>query len=256
MTRKIIIPIPSYGADPTELCVPLKILHDAGFDITFATPDGEKACVDMQMLRGENLGIWKGLLKTGKDAVQAHSEIEQDPDYNAPIKYSDIRESGFDAVYLPGGHDKRMRPFLESTVLQQQIVRFFKAEKPVGAICHGVVLLARSIDPDTGKSVLFNYKTTALLKSQETAAYALMRLWLGDYYLTYPGLLVEDEVTASLSDLANFVHGPTPMLRDSPSKLGRGFVLRDRHYVSARWPGDAYNFSDEFVKLLNEPKSA
>ena len=129
MTSRILIPIPSYGADPTELCVPWKILHGAGFDITFATPDGRKACVDLQMLRGENLGIWKGLLKTGKDAVQAHSEIDQDQAFNAPIKYSDIREANFDAIYLPGGHDKRMRPFLESTVLQQQIVRFFKSQK-------------------------------------------------------------------------------------------------------------------------------
>lgn len=124
-------------------------------------------------------------------------------------------------------------------MLQDLVADFFSAKKPVGAICHGVVLAARSIDPDTGKSVLHNYRTTALLKSQEMLAYRLTQLWLKDYYLTYPEITVEDEVRKALSSENDFLKGPNPLLRDDHDHLNRGFTVRDRHYLSARWPGGA-----------------
>jgi protease I len=153
---------------------------------------------------------------------------------------------------FPGGHDKGVKEYLESEVLHQCIVQFFAASKPVAAICHGVVAAARSIDPVTYTSVLHSYKTTALLKAQELGAYNLTRLWLGDYYRTYPGTTVEDEVTAALADPNNFVKGKQPRFRDDAQHLERGFSLRDRNYLSARWPGDAYSFSLAFVSMLQE----
>jgi protease I len=81
-------------------------------------------------------------------------------------------------------------------------------------------------------------------------AYNLTRLWLNDYYLTYPEITVEDEVKSVLSKAENFISGPSPLLRDDHNKLNRGFVVKDRNYLSARWPGDAYNFSLEFIKML------
>jgi len=75
-------------------------------------------------------------------------------------------------------------------------------------------------------------------------------LWMQDYYLTYPEMTVEDEVRAALSDGDNFISGPQPILRDSIDHLGRGFVVRDRNYLSARWPGDVYNLSLRFEEML------
>jgi len=43
--------------------------------------------------------------------------------------------------------------------------------------------------------------------------------------------------------------------RDGGSKLG-GFVVRDRNYLSARWPGDIYSFSLEFINMVHEEKQA
>ena len=176
--------------------------------------------------------------------------MEKSNSFCNPLKYSDVQADNFDAILLPGGHDKRVKEYLESRILQDLLVDFFVAEKPVAAICHGVVLAARSINPDTGKSVIYDYKTTALLKSQEILAYNLTRLWLKDYYLTYPGLTVEDEVRSVLSDDNNFLKGPNSIFRDSPEKLKRGFIVKDRNYLSARWPGDVYTFSNEFIKMI------
>lgn len=249
---KILIPIPSYGFDPTEVAIPWKILSSTNFEIVFATPQGKKATADIKMLNGSSLGIWKPILQAKPDAVKAYYEMEKSEAFCDPIKYTDLKEENFDAILLPGGHDKGVKEYLESKVLQQLIVNFFTAQKPVAAICHGVVLAARSIDPATKKSVIYNYKTTSLLKSQELLAFNLTKLWLKDYYLTYPEITVEDEVRAALCDRNNFIKGPPPLFRDDLDHLSRGFFVKDKNYLSARWPGDVYNFSLEFVKLIRQ----
>lgn len=247
---KVLIPIPSYGFDPTEVAIPWQILSNRGVDVVFATPLGQSAFTDSKMLLGKQLGIWKPILKARKDAVDAYGEMQKSRAFNSPIAYSETNVADFDGLILPGGHDKGVKEYLESKKLQDAVVAFFRANKPVGAICHGVVLAARSIDPVSNQSVLFNYKTTSLLKSQEMLAYNMTRLWLNDYYLTYPELTVEDEVKSVLADASQFQNGPTPLLRDDMAHLSRGFTVIDRNYVSARWPGDAYNFALAFLKLL------
>jgi protease I len=250
--QKILIPLPSYGADPTEVAIPWKLLTQNNCEITFITPHGEKAVLDPLMLSGERLGIWKSLLKARKDAVEAAEAMCRSAEFCSPANYNAVHAQDFDALLLPGGHDKGVKEYLESKALQSLVVGFFKQKLPVAAICHGVVLAARSIDPDTGKSVIAGRKSTGLLKSQEMAAFNLTRLWLGDYYLTYPGLAVEDEVTSALDSAGNFVTGSRPLQRDSIANLSRGFTVRDGNYLSARWPGDAYSFSLALLKMLGK----
>ncbi len=251
LTKTILIPLPSYGFDPTEAAIPWKLLSDHGHTVHFSTPQGKPAAADKLMLSGKRLGIWKPVLRARQDAVDAYSQMLDSDTFSNPIKYSDVQENNYSAILLPGGHDKEIKIYLESAILQTLVANFFKAEKPVAAICHGVVLVARSIQPESGNSVLHGYKTTALLKSQEMLAYNLTRLWLKDYYLTYPEISVEDEVRSVLASNQDFQTGPKPVFKDSPDNLGRGFALRDRNYLSARWPGDIYNFSLEFLKMLN-----
>ena len=250
--KRVLCPLPAYGFDPTETAIPWKILTEGGVQIVFATPVGQVSIGDEVMLSGDGLGIWKHILKARRDAVDAYGEMIQVAFFKQPTAYADIRTDEFDALLLPGGHDKRVKDFLESSVLQQAIAEFFVDGKPVAAICHGVVAAARSKDPESGRSVLNGYRTTSLLKSQEMLAFNMTRLWLKDYYLTYPGLTVEDEVTAALAGPDQFERGPNPLGRDGPLSLSRGFFVRDRNYLSARWPGDAYSFSLEFARMLAE----
>ncbi len=250
MSAKILVPLPAYGFDPTEAAIPWQLLSERGHQLIFSTPQGRPAAPDVRMLRGENLGIWKPLLRARKDAVEACLQMMASPEFQQPISYPAASAANYAALLLPGGHDQGMREYLEAVQLQQLVVDFFTAQKPVAAICHGVVLAARSIDPATAKSVLHGYQTTALLKKQELLAYQLTRAWLQDYYLTYPGLTVEDEVVQALASAAQFQPGPNPLLRDSLTQLQRGFTVRDRNYLSARWPGDAYAFSLRLAQML------
>jgi len=246
----ILIPLPSYGFDPSETAIPWKILTENNIKITFATPKGIPASGDEIMLTGKKLGIFKSLLKARKDAVEAYNLMINSSEYKQPIRYGDIQASAYTGIFLPGGHDKGVKEYLESEILQNIIPLFFQDNKKIGAICHGIVLLARSKDKKTNKSVIYDYKTTALLKSQELLAYNLTRLWLKDYYLTYTGMTVEDEVKSALKNHSNFIHGNLPVFRDIENNFKPGFVVEDRNYLSARWPGDVYKFSYEYLKLI------
>src|SRR4029079_12959416 len=127
-----------------------------------------------------------------------------------------------------------MRQYLGSAELQRKVAEFWALGRPVGAICHGVLVLARA-------GVLGATRTTCLTKPMEKGAYLLTSWKLGRYYRTYPAY-VEDDVIAALGDPALFERGP---LATQP------FVVEDGRYVSARWPGDANLFAARFAALLS-----
>ncbi len=247
---KVLIPLPSYDFDPSEAAITWQVLKNNGVDVHFATPGGKPALADARMLYGTGLALFKKILMARQDAVDACHAMYEERNFQKPIPYEKTKETDFDGLVLPGGHAPGMRTYLEAPELQRVTSAFFAKEKPVGAICHGVVLAARAKRKD-GKSVLFGRKTTALLKKQEMAAFNLTRLWLGTYYRTYPETTVEEEVTAALASKADFHPGPTPgVARDAPNKMKRGFTVTDGNYISARWPGDVYNFANGFLRLL------
>ncbi len=244
---RILIPLPRYGFDPTESAVPWSVLSQQGHTFIFCTPDAAPASADERMVTGKGLGLWRPLLQARRDAVDAYLNMSNSDAFLHPIPYQQISPDDADAMLLPGGHDKGMREYLDSPYLQAIASHFLLSNKPVAAICHGVVLLARSRNR-AGQSVISDYKTTALLKSQELTAHHMTRLWLGDYYRTYP-VTVEDEVKSHLRSADLFLAGPLPMGRDTLQKPS-GFTVRDRNYLSARWPGDIYAFALKFGQML------
>jgi putative intracellular protease/amidase len=142
-----------------------------------------------------------------------------------------------------------MRQYLGSPELRDKVAVFWGTGRPVGAICHGVLVLARTIDPATGRSVLHDRRTTCLPKYMERTAYLVTAWRLGRYYRTYPAY-VQDEVVGALDDPAQFERGPRGSRRGTRADDAPAFVVEDRNYVSARWPGDAYLFAQRFEARL------
>src|SRR5882672_11253783 len=99
--KRILIPLPGYGFDPTETAIPWKILTDNRHQVLFATPTGNMAKADMRMLNGKGLGVWKKLLMARLDALAAYSEMERAEWFSQPIRYDAIQEKDFDAILLP-----------------------------------------------------------------------------------------------------------------------------------------------------------
>ena len=252
----IIIPIPKTDFDPTEVAVPWKILTSAGYQVVFATPEGRQGSADQKIITGDGLGIFKFMLVADKNGRMAYDRLQDDKIFKNPLSYEELKPEDFDALILPGGHAPGMKPYLESSILQTFVGNFFDQEKIVGAICHGVLLAARSRSKSTGKSVLWGKKTTALPAFMELTAWRLTRYQAGDYYRTYPKT-VQQEVTEALKDSADFIPGPAMLsfrsiFRDSPENIRIGFTVTDGKYISARWPGDAHRFASEIAEMLKK----
>lgn len=244
--RRILIPLPDRDFDVTEVAVPWHSCRQAGHQIVFCTEGGGSAprCDPLLLV-----GVLFGQLGAEKEACDIYRQLETDSAFLNPLPWDfDFRE--FDGLLLPGGHAPGMKQYLGSTVLQRRVAEFFLTGKPVGAICHGVLVLARAVDPANGRSVLYNRRTTSLCKYQEMLAYLLTFWKLGRYYRTYPAF-VEDEVRGALAHASQFSRGPIALIRrDSATNSRPGFVVQDGNYVSARWPGDAYTFSKVFLELV------
>jgi putative intracellular protease/amidase len=281
---RVLIPLPARDFDPSEAAVSWRVLTDAGHAVRFATPDGRPAAADDMMLTGRGLDPWGAipllrnfpliglLMRANGDARRDYAGMVADPGYLAPQRWDAVDPSQFDALLLPGGHRARgMREFLESEILQRRVADFFEKEKPVAAICHGVLLAARSISKRTGRSVLSGYQTTALTWAFENSAWSVARIarfWDPNYYRTYPEqsgqpkgyMSVQQEVTRALARPEDFRNVPDndPLYRRKTSGLARdsiadetpAFVVRDRNFVSARWPGDAHTFAKTLAGML------
>lgn len=281
---KVLMPLPRHDYDPTEAGVSHAVIRAAGHQVIFATPNGLPARADSAMLTGIGFDFWGrwpllrqlpliGLfLRANGDGRAAHAAMVADPEFQSPRVYAQLRCEDFDALLLPGGHAQGMREYLESAELQALVAQFFLADKAVGAICHGVVLAARSVNPPSGKSVLHGRKTTALTWAFERKAWLICRYggrwWDPHYYRTYreapgeaPGFRsVQAEVTRALARPEDFldVAADEPLhrrkaggiARDSLSDDSPAFVAVDGNYLSARWPGDAHTFARAFVALL------
>lgn len=245
----ILMVLPAQGFDPTEAAVPWWYVRQAGHEVVFATPEGKPSHADPRLVEG-GFGLLTPILMTRPEAVAKYRAMEADYAFRHPLSYEEVHPDQITAALIPGGHAEGVKTLLESTRMQQVMVDLFARDIPVGAICHGVVLLARSRSPETGRSVLFERKTTSLTNFMELSAWWLTRWWLGDYYRTYP-VTVQDEVMANLANSEDFRGGPFWPLRDS-EEVPKGFIVRDGNYLSARWPGDCHHFGRAFVDLLTD----
>lgn len=281
----VLIPIPDRDFDPTEVAVSWNVLTGSGHRVVFATETGTPGVADDIMVTGRGLDIWSALpllgaipligltLRANKDGRKSYRDMLHSNEFQHPGSWAGATLDGVDALLLPGGHRARgMRSYIDSDILHRLVVEAFARGLVVAAICHGVLLAARSVDPNTGRSVLYGRKTTALTWAMERSAWRLTRLtryWDRDYYRTYteepgqPGgyMSVQSEVTRALADPTDFrdVARGSPQWRRKTSGMARdtatdsrpAFVVDDGGYVSARWPGDTHTFATVLAQKLN-----
>jgi putative intracellular protease/amidase len=284
----VLIPIPDRDFDPTEVAVSWRVLTRHGHRVLFATESGTAGTADDIMVTGRGLDIWSALpilgaipviglmLRANKDGRDAYAAMVESTEFQHPVSWSKASLDDIDALLLPGGHRARgMRSYIDSDILQRLVVDAFARDVTVAAICHGVLLAARSVDPATGRSVLYGRKTTALTWAMERLAWRLTRVtrfWDPNYYRTFteqpgqPGgyMSVQSEVTRALEDPADFcdvVRGSpqwwlksSGMVRDTATDSRPAFVVEDSGYVSARWPGDTHTFATVLSQKLKSAR--
>lgn len=243
------MPLPDRDFDLTEVAVPWRLAGEAGHEVVFATEagaGGPEPAADPRLIDG----VLFGRLGAAPEPLAWYGELTADPNFRAPERWADLNAGDFDGLLLPGGHAPGMRQYLGSNILREKVTAFWATGRPVGAICHGVLVLARTPGPDTARSVLAGRTTTCLPKYLERSGYLLTGWRLGRYYRTYRAY-VQDEVVDALGPDGEFVRGPrTLTARGTRDDDTPAFVVEDGSYVSARWPGDAYLFAKTFLELL------
>lgn len=237
---KIWIPLPDTDFDVTEVAVPWKVLTRAGHEVVFVTEKGSVVpAADPLLLTG----VLFGRLGAEPEPKAWYEEMISSPAFRAPVSWAGLDVTRFEALMLPGGHAPGMKQYLGSEELQGKVRQYFALNRPVGAICHGVLVAARA-------GVLKGRRTTCLPKYMERSAYVATFWKLGRYYRTYDAY-VEEEVCGALAKRDDFVRGPMELsTRGTDADDRAAFVVEDRNYVSARWPGDAYLFAKKLLERV------
>ena len=282
----VLIPIPDRDFDPTEVAVSWQVLTGEGHVVVFSTESGQPGAADDIMVSGRGLDVWSRIpglsglvgvglfLRANREARSAYEQMLESAEFQHPIAWTDAGLDDVDALLLPGGHRARgMRRYIDSNALQHLVAEAFTRGTLVAAICHGVLLAARSTDSSTGRSVLYGHKTTALTWNLERRAWQVTRVtrfWDPDYYRTYserPGdpvgyMSVQAEVSRALENSTDFcdVGSDSPhrrvqtsgMARDTATDSRPAFVVDDGDYISARWPGDTHTFAAAVSARLRE----
>jgi putative intracellular protease/amidase len=237
-TAAILMPLPDHDFDPTEAAIPWKACSMQGWKITICTETGKVPFGDLHRLEGP----LPGLLSASQNARLAYREMTQDPAYLQPISYEGIDPSHYEALLLPGGDGLRVRQYLDSSILRSKVLQFYEQHKLIGAICHGILVLARTLDSRTGRSVLYGHKITALPKSLDRFGYLVDRWFLRRGYIMYSSC-VADEVHKQLEHPDDMSYG---------TGLFKPYAVSDGALITSRWYLDAELFAQRFVDALRD----
>src|SRR6476660_2797102 len=112
---KVLVPLPDKDFDVTEVAVPWRLLRDAGHEVVFATETGATPACDPLLITG----VVFGKLGARPEPIAFYRELEADPSFQSPKRWSDCRAADFDALFLAGGHAPGMRQYLGSTDVQR-----------------------------------------------------------------------------------------------------------------------------------------
>jgi putative intracellular protease/amidase len=113
-----------------EVVESVRVLREAGVEVTLATPGGVVPTVDKASLDG-----------TFDEAVASLEDLR------APAVLSDVDASEFDAIYLPGGHGP-MADLASDASLGALLADFHDGGKLVAALCHGPAGLLSAVRAD------------------------------------------------------------------------------------------------------------
>jgi putative intracellular protease/amidase len=109
-----------------EFTAPYYVFHDAGQQVTVASPKGGQPPIDPKSDDPANQTVSMTRFK-GDKATQAVLA--------STVKLSDMKESDFDTVFYSGGHGP-MWDLAEDPISIALIESFYNANKPVAAVCH------------------------------------------------------------------------------------------------------------------------
>jgi putative intracellular protease/amidase len=199
-----------------EFTAPYYVFHDAGEQVTVASPDGGQPPIDP---------------KSDDPANQTESMIRFKGDKAAQavlastVKLADMKATDFDAVFYPGGHGP-MWDLAESPLSIALIEAFYNAGKPVAAVCHAPGVLRH-----------VKYKGEPIVKGKRVT-----------------GFTNEEEEEVQLTKVVPFlVEDELKRLGGLFEKVAnwKVFVITDGRLITGQNPASSNAAAQALLKLLN-----
>lgn len=141
---------PTTGLWFTEFSEPFAFFTAAGLALTIVSPRGGPAPVDP---RGYPA---KAVIAEARDALAT---------LNATLPLASVRPEDFSGVFFPGGHGP-MFDLATDPATKTLIAAFWRAGKPVGAVCHGPAALL-DVKLDDGATLLAGRRVTGFSKAED-----------------------------------------------------------------------------------------
>lgn len=135
-----------------EVSHPWEVLHNAGYEIDFVSPQGGKAPVD-------DLNLEDPINKKFWENKKYRSKIE------ATMKPSEVKADDYDAIFYAGGHGA-MWDFADNTALADLASEIYENNGVVSAVCHGPAGLV-NIKLSNGKYLVDGKKINAFTNEEE-----------------------------------------------------------------------------------------
>lgn len=228
-----------------ELMQPVKLLLDAGHQVTFATPTGQAPTVDAKSIDPVYFGNSAADLQAHQDLLErlALTSKEKSP----VLSLARIEQLGygrFDAVYIPGGHAP-MQDLLKSPALGRLLTDFHNRSRTTALVCHGPIALLSTLPDANGfvaklesgdtprapQWIYSGYRVTVISNQEEEQAKAQLN---GGEMKFYPQ-------TALQQAGAQYLSNATPWT----SK-----VVVDRELITGQNPASAIGVAQELLKRL------
>lgn len=142
-----------------EFAAPYYVFHDAGIDLTLASPKGGQPPIDPKSDLPENQTPAVTRFKKDEAAKKAFANT---------AKLGDMRSDDFDTVFYPGGHGP-LWDLAESKESIALIESFYNAGKFIALVCHAPGVLHRVTYK--GEPLVKGKRVTGFTNSEEEAVH-------------------------------------------------------------------------------------
>lgn len=235
----------STGFYLNELLQPVKLLLDAGHQVTFATPEGKAPTLDRSSVDKVYFSNDAAELERYQ-ALLAQLKITSAKD-SPVVSLARVEQIGldqFDAVYIPGGHAP-MQDLLTSASLGRVLTHFHGKGKTTALVCHGPIALLATLPDAKG------FVSQLAAKGQ-----AAQSDWI---YAGYNMTVIsnqEEELAKGLLGGGTMKFYPQTALQQAGGQYRSNtapwtsHVVKDRELITGQNPASALEVGQALVKRL------
>lgn len=212
-----------------ELAKPLTQLLEAGYEVTFSSPKGQKPQPDPN---SESLLAFAGNFYERRRENELIDRMRRENGFDSPRPFKTISDEELESyagVFIPGGHAP-LKDLGNDPELGRILKHFHSKHKPTAAICHGPYAFLSTKATGDGEFAYKGYKITSWSDAEEK----MMETMLGGEI---------DKVESSLRDAG------AEMVEGAGEKVG--YITVDKEVASGGNPMAADALGKQFVTMLS-----